>query len=193
MPVYLMTVHAYGTWSEDHRNGYVQRDAGLKPPSERLAEWRRRRARHEPAEFTPDLQELLIATAEEIAQEKGVQLHASTATKTHVHELIAFRSPACTCGASDHCYAACPGRAHAETILTRLKRKMGQAVAKHEGTKGRPWFSRGWDLTPVRDRDHFDHHLRTYLPKHATREGGKVKIFTLPRSPGCTSGASSGS
>ncbi len=191
MPVYLMTTHAYGTWSEAHRSGYVQRDEGLNPPSERLAHWRRDQAKHGPAAFSPDLQAIILAVAEAIAKERDVTLHASTATKTHVHQLISFRGPACTCGAFGHCSAACPARAHAEAVLTRMKQKMGQAVAKHEGTKGRKWFSRGWDLTPVRDREHFDHHLATYLPKHATREGGTVKIYTPPRSPGCTPGASS--
>ncbi len=192
MPVYLMTVHAYGTGSEDHRNGYVQRDEGLKPSSERLAQWRREQAKHEPAEFTAELQKLIIDVAEQISLERDVELHASTATATHAHELIAFRSPACSCGASEYCLADCPARAHAQAVLTRMKQKMGQAVARHEKTNGRrPWFSRGWDITPVRDREHFDHHLRTYLPKHEHREGGTVKVYTPPRSPGCTSGASS--
>ena len=190
MPVYLVTVHAYGTWSEDHRSGYVQRADGLKPPSERQARWRREQARHDPAEFTLNLQAVILTVAEDIARERDVTLRASTATKTHAHELISFRSPACTCGASEHCRAGCTARAHAEAVLTRMKQKMGQAIAKHEGTKGRPWFSRGWDLTPVRDREHFDHHLATYLPKHATREGGAVKVYTQPRSPGCKPGAS---
>ena len=35
MPVYLLTAHAYRSWHEDHRKGYVQCEQGLKDPSER--------------------------------------------------------------------------------------------------------------------------------------------------------------
>ncbi len=192
MPVYLLTIHAYATWSKDDRSGCVQHDDGLKPPSERFARWRREHSGHEPAKFTAELQAILVGAAEQIATERQVTLRGSTAMATHAHELISFRSPACTCGASEHCSANCPALIHAEAIFTRIKQKMGQALAKNAGTRGRPWFSRGWCITPVRDRQHFDHHLETYLLKHAARQSGMVKIYPQSRSPRCTSGASSG-
>ena len=40
MPVYLATVHAYGSWQEDHPKGFVQHGEGLKDPSPGLAAWR---------------------------------------------------------------------------------------------------------------------------------------------------------
>jgi len=48
---------------------------------------------------------------------------------------------------------------------------MGQMIAKTMETKDRPWLSRGWDLTPVRDREHFDFLVAKYLPKHEREEG----------------------
>jgi len=58
-----------------------------------------------------------------------------------------------------------------------MKRKIGQAAAKLKSTVGRRWLSRGWDLTPVRNRAHFDYLFQTYLPKHATDEGGIVRKY----------------
>ncbi|MGD0541939.1 MAG: hypothetical protein ABSB33_10510 [Tepidisphaeraceae bacterium] len=176
MPVYLLTAHAYRSWQEDHRKGYVQRAQGLKDPSERLARWRANHAKHEPARFSRDIQEIILNVASEIARERNVRLHASAATLTHVHILISFRSPACTCGAAKYCRGGCPGRAFAEKVIVRMKQKMGQAVARSQQTVGRQWFSRGWDMTPVRERAHFDRFVSSYLPKHASEEDGLVRI-----------------
>jgi hypothetical protein len=54
---------------------------------------------------------------------------------------------------------------------------MGQQLAKIGETTGRPWFSRGWDLTPVRNREHFDHLLDTYLPDHERFQGGIFREY----------------
>jgi hypothetical protein len=65
---------------------------------------------------------------------------------------------------------------NAERLIIRLKQKMGQALAKKHETSGRPYFSRGWDLTPIRSQKHFQYHIETYLPKH-TREEGIFKFY----------------
>ena len=172
MPVYLLTSHAYRSWREDHPLGYVQRRQGLKGPSEALAQHRAARAKHEPVRFEAGIQHLLHRTVDVIARENEVRLHACATCPTHVHTLISFRSPACTCGASEHCFPDCNAREFAEGAITRLKRKMGQALAKAKGTVGRPYFSRGWDLTPVRGREHFDYLMEVYLPDHEKTQAG---------------------
>jgi hypothetical protein len=126
MPVYLMTSHAYRSWSEDHPKGFIQRDQGLQSTNDELAAWRAEHSNHEPAKFPREAQELLLDVVETIAAERKVRLHGASATQTHVHKLISFRSPACTCGASDHCNRGCPARTFAEEVITRMKRKMGQ-------------------------------------------------------------------
>ncbi|MGD0388202.1 MAG: hypothetical protein ABSC42_04525 [Tepidisphaeraceae bacterium] len=171
MPVYLFTAHAYRSWGEDHPRGYVQRGKGLQESNERLAHWRAANARHEPARFDGQLQGIIMEAVESVAAERGVRLHALAVTLTHVHILVSFRSPACTCGASKFCRKACEGRKFVETFGIRAKRKMGQMIAKTMETKDRPWLSRGWDLTPVRDREHFDFLVAKYLPKHEREEG----------------------
>ncbi len=177
MAVYLGTCHAYRSWDEDHPRGYVQRDGGLQEASEGMARWRGRQAKDEPARFSLKLQEVLHGVAVEIATERRVQLHAVSSTGTHLHELFSFRDPACTCGALEHCRAGCAARQAAEAFMTRLKRKMGQQLAKHEGTRGRRWFSRGWNLTPVRNRGHFEYLVGRYLPEHQSREGGIFRRY----------------
>jgi hypothetical protein len=177
MPVYLGTSHAYRSWDEDHPTGYVQRDEGLKPPSERLQQWRSDHAKHGPARFSVQQRRLLHDIAVMIAEERDIRLHAAATVLTHVHKLFSFRSPACTCGASEFCEPSCPARKCAERFITRAKQKMGQQLAKGEGTSGRPWFSRGWDLTPVRDQTHFDYLVETYLPDHERYQGGIFRRY----------------
>jgi hypothetical protein len=178
MAVYLGTSHAYRSWDEDHPKGYVQRDEGLREPSESLAQWRGRQAKDPPARFSLELQEVLHGVIVEIAQERRVRLHAVGSTRTHVHKLFSFRSPACPCGASEFCKPGCPARRFAEALMTRVKRKMGQQLAKRSDTCGRRWFSRGWDLTPVRNRGHFDYLVATYLPDHQRRQGGIFRSYS---------------
>lgn len=176
VPVYLITTHAYRSWSEGNPRGYVQRGQGLQKTNESLARWRSANAREAPARFSGDAQKMIAQVVSEIAVERNVRLHAHAATATHVHVLVSFKSPACTCGASRFCAKGCEARRFVEAFTTRLKQKMGQAVAKVNGTSGRQWFSRGWDLTRIRDREHFDYMVSKYLPRHAGRERGVVHI-----------------
>ena len=178
MPVYLMTAHAYRSWREDHPRGYVQRREGLKESSVNLARHRAAIARHAEARFEVEVQELLHSVIVEIAAEQEVRLHACVTCPTHVHILVSFRSPACICGASKYCGRGCEARERAEGVIVRMKRKMGQAVAAREGTKGRPWFSRGWDLTRVGTRGHFDHLVGEYLPKHEVEQAGVFRKYS---------------
>ena len=171
MPVCLLTFHTYRSWPEDHRNGYVQRGRGLQAPDRERARWRAKHAGDEPFQFSTDDQLLVVEVVLEVAAERAVRLHALATTPTHAHVLMSFRSPACTCGASAHCRRGCDSRAAVEQIAARLKRKCGQQLAKRYGTSGRPYLSRGWDLTPVRDRAHFERLVANYLPGHVAQQG----------------------
>jgi hypothetical protein len=178
MAVYMLTMHAYRSLSEGHTRGYVQHNEGLKPTSPALARWREAHAKHPPARFDRDAQRILIELALSVATEEDVRSHATAATQTHVHVLASFRNPPCTCaGPKNHCNRGCPARVVAEQVIVRMKQKMGQSLAKMHGTSGRPYFSRGWDLTRVNDRRHFDFLLQKYFPKHAENEGGTVQTY----------------
>jgi hypothetical protein len=176
MPVYLFTIHAYRSWSEGNPRGYVQRDEGLKPSSANLATWREENSSHDPARFDLGDQRLLHEILVAIVAEKNCRLHAGSTTPTHVHGLTSFAEPACGCDGAEWCRRGCESRDYAEKFITRLKQKMGQALAKKYQTNGRPYFSRGWDLTPIRRMPHFRYHIETYLPKHA-KEGGIFRFY----------------
>jgi hypothetical protein len=176
MPVYLFTVHAYRSWSEGNAKGYVQRDEGLKPSSPNLASWREDHASHDPARFDAEDQHLLHEILVSIAAEKQCRLHAGTTTPTHVHGLTSFAEPECGCSGAEFCRRGCAGRENVEKLIIRLKQKMGQALAKKHQTNGRPYFSRGWDLTPIQRIPHFRYHIETYLPRHAN-EGGIFRLY----------------
>jgi hypothetical protein len=177
MPVYLGTSHAYRSWSEAHPRGFVQRGEGLKQTNVRLATWRAEAAREAPARFSVDVQMICHRVVVEVAEEKEIQLYGVATVATHVHKLFGFRSPACICGAREHCLAGCPARKYAEDIITRMKQKMGQAIALREDVGKRKWFSRGWDLTPVRGREHFEYLMGRYLPEHEGRQGGVFRGY----------------
>ena len=54
-----------------------------------------------------------------------------------------------------------------------MKRILGWMLAKHTEQTGRKWFARKGSRKPVRDQQHLEHLMRTYLPDHAKcRRGG---------------------
>ena len=88
MPVYLITAHAYRSWSEGDPKGYVQRGEGLMPPSSALARYRARKAKHPEVRFEGEMQQVLNFVIESIVPEKGAKLHACVTCPTHVHILF---------------------------------------------------------------------------------------------------------
>jgi len=177
MPVYMLTIHTYRSWAEDNPKGYIQRGEGLKEPNPRRAKWRADHAKHPKFRFNLAQQQLAHDTVQRITAERQLKLHACSTTPTHVHTLASFKSPACPCGASRHCSEKCPARAFAESYLTRFKRKLGQQLAAGAATKNRKYLSRGWDITPVRGRWHFDYLVTEYLPDHEKHEGGIFRRY----------------
>lgn len=175
MPVYLATVHSYRSWREDHPKGFIQHDDSWQPANPRLAAWRDDHAKQLPNFFPRERFSMLLDVAAEIAHEQIVRLHACSVTTTHVHQLVSFHEPECICQGAEHCHGDCPGRERVELVLTRYKRIAGCRLAKAADVRGRKWFSHGWNISPVRAREHFEYLVTTYLPKHE-REGGLVRI-----------------
>lgn len=109
----------------------------------------------------------------------------------HIHLLVSFQEPKCTCpwrGATDvnppaqtkrYHPKTCPAWQKAHALATRYKRVAGGRLSRQTDQPGRKWFSRGEDISPIHDRQHFAHHLHTYLPRHK-REGGTIRIFDPP-------------
>ena len=181
MPVYFSTIHTFGTWSEGDPRGYVQRGDGLKESNDGLANWRKNHRSQGAVELDILAQRELHQVVVEVATEHGFLLYTASTTPNHVHQLIAFRSPACKCGAErNYCDADCSARIRVEKYLTRFKRVCGLRLARLSKLDGRKWFSRGWDITRVADFRHFDYLIHEYLPKHVD-EGGIVRVYDQPR------------
>ncbi len=183
MPVYHLTVHAFGSWTENHPRGYVQRSEGLKPPNERLHRARRALQKQPAVRFDATQQALIHEAALATMKRRDIRLHAAAVTATHAHLILSYHHPLCTCrspasacGAPpDYCQRGCPARTSAEKAAGRFKKNAGMALSSSAPAVGRRWFSRGWDLTPVRTPQHLSHLMTDYLPAH-TAEGGLVRI-----------------
>ena len=155
MSVFLLSFHAYRSWDEDTPRGYVQRGMeGVQPPSAALARWRAGRAKHPAVRFDASQRELLIESTREIAARRSWTIYAMCATPTHMHLILGWRD-----------------RQELDRAIHTLKRLLGLALSRHAGTTGNRWFSRGCDRKRVRDREHFDHLVTTYIPKHVNESG----------------------
>jgi hypothetical protein len=190
MPVAHLTLHAFGTWTEDHPRGYVQRGQGLQPPSPRLHRARRALQTQPPARFDRAHHRLLGDTMRATLDHRGLRPHGLAITPNHLHLIFSFPEPQCTCPSPGYvtgaasgdssrsypCRRGCPARVHAEAAAGRIKKDAGYALARAADTRGHKVFSRGWDLSPVRSAPHLDHLLQVYLPRHRT-QGGTVTIF----------------
>ena len=175
VPVYFVTLHAYRSWSEGNRLGYVQHGEGLRASNPRLAAWRRVRAAQPPARFGAEGRRLLLGLVAEVAVAVEMAAHGASVTPTHVHAVVSFSEPSCPCPASAFCGKTCPAWRAARGFGDRLKRVAATAMNRLDATPGRRCFSRGGDYERVRDRFHFDRITRSYLQKHVA-EGGDVWV-----------------
>lgn len=171
MPVYMITLHAYRSWTEDNVKGYYQRgEHGVKPPNPDLANRRSRLANNPPRRFAEQQKQFIIDQLPDIAARRDIRLHAASCTATHVHLVVSWL------GQETIIQDILAPLAQANTIAAKIKNLLATLLSKQDGTTGNRWFSRGCDCTPVKDREHLNYLLTTYLPKHL-QEGGVVQVF----------------
>ncbi|MFK7790170.1 MAG: hypothetical protein AB8C95_11855 [Phycisphaeraceae bacterium] len=171
MPVFMITLHAYRSWSEDNPDGYYQRgEHGVKQPDPDLAYRRSKFANEPPHRFTAHQKQFIIAELPDITARRDIQLHAASCTATHVHLVVSWF------GQEAIIKTVAEPLAQANTISAKVKNILALLLSKEDGTTGNRWFSRGCDCTPVDDHEHLNYLLTTYLPKHLL-EGGVVKVF----------------
>lgn len=155
MAVHLLTFHAYRSWSEDNPRGYVQKNIeGVQPPSVGLARHRVKLAKDKPVRFSDAQKRVLIEGGQEICDRRDWILYAASATSSHVHLLVGWKQ-----------------QQSLDKAIHTLKRLLGLALSRNEGSSGNRWFSRGSDRKRVIDRRHFDHLIEVYLPKHEQEQG----------------------
>lgn len=179
MPVYLFTFHAYRSWMPDHPRGYTRRGEGYLAPDEEAARRYAENATGEAVLFDPALQRVLIEEAQTACRHQQLRLHGGSTEPTHVHLLVSWK----------HGKSWMAVRTGLKTSLSlRLKREDERRRCQpgEPGESGEPgkgdrlkeegrWelrLSRGGSRKHVKDRAHFSHLMRKYLPDH-----GGVKWF----------------
>ncbi|MFN3168506.1 MAG: hypothetical protein ACE37H_15710 [Phycisphaeraceae bacterium] len=171
MPVFMITLHAYRSWTEDDPDGYFQRGRhGLRPPDQGLAIQRSRRAALPPRRFTAEQQRFIVDQAVDIVQRRDIRLHAVSCTATHVHLVVSWF------GDEELVNTIMPPHDQAKAVASKVKNILATLLSKQAGSVGHRCFSRGCDCTPVIDSEHLNHLLAEYLPKHR-RGGGIVRVL----------------
>jgi len=147
MPCYLFTYHAYLSWMPDRPEGFVRRGEGVLPPSEKDAAAYRRQATHDEVHFDEQKQRLVIDTVLEACTHIDCTPHYIVTELTHVHVLASW-----------------PGDVDWSKKRASIKKAITIAMSRTYGR--RPWLSENASRKRVRDREHFEHLVQTYLPRH---------------------------
>jgi len=169
MPVYLFTYHAYGTWWPDRPQGFVQEGKGIQPANSKLAESYRKGAKHPPVSFNSKQQRELIEKLHHIADTDGFLIYAASADTTHVHGLVGWDD--------DRGYAQLRGR---------IKNLLSLHLSRLAGTTGRPRFVKESSRKRVKENEHFEYLLSTYIPKHIGWQWYQRRGWVEP--PSCDGG-----
>ncbi|MEM6259266.1 MAG: hypothetical protein AAGI37_13360 [Planctomycetota bacterium] len=169
MPVYLFTYHAYGTWWPDRPQGFVQEGKGVQPTNPSLATAYRTAAKHEPVIFTHVMQRALIEKIHHIAETEALLVYGISADPTHLHVLVGWDD----------------GRNY-NKVRGRIKNLLSLQLSRLAGMTGRPWFVKESSRKRVKDEDHFEYLLTTYLPKHLGWQWCQRRGWVEP--PSCDGG-----
>ena len=92
MPVYHFTLHAYRSWSPNHRRGYTERGKGYQPPNQERADQYDNNARQPKVTFDRLIQEVMILGAHDICRRRRWRLHAVGTEASHVHIVLSWRT-----------------------------------------------------------------------------------------------------
>lgn len=147
MPVYLFTYHAYRSWMPDHKRGYTKRSEGYQRPDEEVAREYEKCAKDEPTLFDRKIQKILIEELQKTCKHISCRLLAGTSEPSHVHGLASWK----------HQRRWMSIRSSIKTSLTKRLKQLDKSLR----------LSRGASRKHVITCKHFDHLMKTYLPKHA--------------------------
>ncbi len=147
MPCYLLTYHGHGTWMPDHPRGYVRRKEGALLSDSNMARCYRKNLQSNAVHFHPALQQRLLDSILATRPFLGIRVHCIACEVTHVHILLSWGSERNV-------------RSINKSMKDRLTRQLNQEFVH------RRWLSKGSSCKRVRDRNHFDHLMENYLPRH---------------------------
>jgi hypothetical protein len=149
MPVYHFTLHAYRSWSPNHRRGYTEQGKGYQPPNQERADQYDNNAKQEKATFDEEVQRILVAGADDICRRRGWRLHGVGTDLSHGHFVISWTS-------------FIPW----DEVMGKLKNVLSFLINRARKEKGRRWFVAGGSRKRVEDPSHLKYLLDTYLPDH---------------------------
>jgi hypothetical protein len=146
MAVYLFTFHAYRSWNADRQQGYVRKDhEGILPRDPDMAAQYDRNAAQPPVIFDDHMQQVLVW----IIHDACARLHYIVANPSHVHALVSWSE-----------------FQQWKSVSDKLKNLASLYLGRKCHAPGRRWFVHEGSRKRVRDRKHFDHLVKVYLPKH---------------------------
>jgi REP element-mobilizing transposase RayT len=149
MPVYLFTFHAYRSWMPDRRRGYVRRKKGVLPPDEEMAEEYRERATDKATVLTAEIQRALLEELQKACGFQRLRLHGGSTEPSHIHAVRSWNDDRTTM-----------------RVRSDIKRSLSMRLTQLSAEDHHLYLSGGASQKRVRDREHLDHLLKTYLPKH---------------------------
>ncbi|QQE13612.1 hypothetical protein JD969_09175 [Planctomycetota bacterium] len=155
MAVYLFTFHAYGSWMPDREAGYVRRGKGVLSKDEWMGESYRSQARMEVVRFDGDKQWLLLDICAVACERLEAEFYGFSCDETHVHVVIGWRDE------------------KKDWLKMRKSMKTAMTKALNDAYWKREWFSKGGGRKQVKDREHFEHLITVYLPKHKGARWGR--------------------
>ncbi len=147
MPVYLFTYHAYGSWLPDRKRGYTRKKQGVLPPDPVMAKHYREKMSQSPASFSTSIQKIQIEELIIACDCQCYELRAVATDSSHLHVLVSWRSTR-------------SWRRVRSGLQHSLSRRLNQDVCK------RTWFVAHPSRKRVKDRQHYNYLLSTYLPDH---------------------------
>ena len=149
MPVYHSTLHAYRSWNPDHPRGYTERNKGYQPPNPERAEQYDLNAGQDKVVFDTLIQEVLILGTADICRRRQWRLHGAACDPSHVHVVLSW-------------WTFIPWN----QVMEKLKNLLSLFLGRATGQSGRRWFVVKGSRKRVKDREHLEHLLKTYLPSY---------------------------
>lgn len=163
MPVYHITYHAYGTWLPDREEGYYRHDEVHHAKDFDKANLYRNQMTQKPESFDEEMQKVLIAGTFDICKTRGWTFYGGATDNTHFHALIGSHE-----------------EVTAEEMSQKLKNLLSLFLGRLKSIRGHKWFVHDDGICRVKDREHFDHLLTVYFPKHSGvvwRQGAALPVI----------------
>ena len=132
----------------DHDRGYVRRKEGILATDLKMSTYYRRNLLHDPVIISREMQSLLINASLEAFKFQDLRGHYIATETTHLHLLVSW---------------------HSNATWQLVRRRLGSSLTRclNREIERRPWFSKQPSRKHVREQQHFDYLLNSYLPKHS--------------------------